>query len=355
MSLRLFIITSFIITLIIASGNVCMAGYIEILDPAFVSQTYVSYECEGTEYYPRDIVFDSAGNMYLSHWESYDPGQGSIYRVAPDGTVTKWSDAMPLPRAMASTSGTAYGDYLYVGSGTWGESAILQVNSDGTYSTFASVSRAPHALALDEYGRYGGYLYTATRSADHTYSIAPDGTVSLFSQFPSPNSDDGGPLDICFDPGTQYGGLMYMATDFEGTPSNSGVFSLDILGNPVRFAPDIVGASNVEIDIIGLFAGSMFVSGRIDSSQSISSIIWRVASDGTISEFARSTLAPDGLPIFTFGPDGAMYIPEYFPNTNTVEITRVTLMTTPIPVPGALVLSSIGVGVISWLRRRRTL
>ena len=317
-----------VIILVIGMGNICVAD-VEILDPNFMSQIYASYECPGTERYPREIAFDNNGNIYLSHWESYDAGIGSVYYVTPDVTVTKWIDDIPLPRRIVCGSGTAYDDYLYIGSGLWGDSAILQVKSDGTYKTFASVSRAPHALALDRYGSYGGYMYTATRANDHIYSIAPDGTVSLFSEFPGPGGDGGGPTDICFDPGLDYGGLMYMATDFVGTPDNSGIFALDVSGNAIRFAFDILGAASVEIDAIGLFSGEMFVSGRIGPSQDDPVSIWRVSPDGEITEFAWSLSAPNGLPAFTFGPDGAMYIPEFFPDSETVVITRIS----PIPVP----------------------
>lgn len=331
-----------IVTVVIGMGNVCAAD-VEVLDPLFLSEKYASYSCPGTDYHPREITFDNESNLYLSHWESYDTSTGSIYRVTPDGTATKWVDGLPLPRRIVSASGTAYDDYLYVGSGLWGDSAILQVKSDGTYKTFASISRAPHALALDRYGSYGGYMYAATRANDHIYYITPEGIVFLFSEFPSPGNDGGGPTDFCFDPGLEYGGFMYMATDFLGAPDNSGLFALDISGNPTRFAPDILGASNVEIDTIGLFSGSLFVSGRIGPSRDVPTSIWRVSPDGVITEFAISLLAPSGLPTFTFGPDGAMYIPEIFPDSETVVITRIS----PIPAPGAFVLGGIGVGMVA--------
>jgi hypothetical protein len=317
-----------VVTFIIGVGNVCIAD-VEILDPNFLSQTYVSYECPGTERYIHEIAFDDKGNMYLSHWESYDDSIGSVYCITPNGTVTKWIDGLPLPRRIVSGFGTAYDDYLYVGCGLWGDSAILQVKSDGTYQNFASVWRAPHALALDRYGNYGGYMYTATRASDHIYCITPEGTVSLFSAFPSPGGDGGGPLDICFDPGLKYGGFMYMATDFVGTPDNGGLFALDVSGNATRFAPDITGASSVEIDTMGLFSGDMFVSGRVGPSQDDTISIWRVSPDGEITEFAWSLSAPSGLPTFTFGPDGAMYVPEFFPDSETVEITRISPVSAP--------------------------
>jgi hypothetical protein len=311
-------------------GNVCIAD-VDILDPNFISQIYASYVCPGTQRCPWDITFDDENNLYLSHWESYDASIGSVYRVTPDGTATKWIDGLPLPRRIVSGSGTAYDDYLYVGGGLWGDSAILRIKSDGTCKTFASVSRAPHALALDRYGSYGSYMYTATRANDRIYSIAPDGTVSLFSEFPGPGGDGGGPIDMCFDPGLDYGGFMYIATDFLGAPDNSGIFALDVSGEPMRFAPDILGAYNVEIDTIGLFSGDMFVSGRISLSQDDPiSIIWRVSPDGEITEFAWSFfLAPGGSPVFTFGPEGAMYVPEFFPDEETVVITRISPILTP--------------------------
>ncbi len=329
------------------------AGILDVLAPGYLVDTYAVYATPDSEYEPKSVTWDSSGNMYLSHWGTYSESTesyGSVYRVAPDRTATKWIQDIPLPRKTVWTAGSAYGDYLYIASGLWQASAILRSDVSGNVTTFAPISRAPHALALDTSGNYGGYMYTATRAGDRTYRIQPDGSISVFSEFPKPAESGGGPIDIAFDPGTAYGGLMYMATDFLNSPASSGLFSLDTSGNATRFAPDLLGGYDVEIDPFGLFSGSMFATGRLGLDRGDRFSVYQVSPGGGLSEFARAVGNSTGLMSFTFGPDGAMYIPQFFPDERMVVVSRVA----PVPVPGASILGVLGLGTAAWRLRRTT-
>jgi hypothetical protein len=333
--------------------SICTADMLNVLAPGYSADTYAVVSCPGTEYVPNDIAWDSQGNMYLSLISEYDEGAesyGSVYRVAPDRTVTKWLADVPIPRKMVWGGGSPYQDYLYVASGLWAGSAILKVAPDGQYSTFAQIYRAPHALAIDTTGNYGGYMYTATRAGDLTYRIKPDGTFSVFSQFPKPAESGGGPIDIAFDTFGKYGGSMYMSTDFLGAPASSGLFRLDALGQATRFAPSILGGYDIAIDPLGLFSGAMFASGRTGLSRDVAYSMWQVLTDGTISEFARTTGVRDGIRSFSFGPDGAMYVPLFFPDDGLVVVSRISA----VPLPGAALLGAIGLSYSGWRLRRKT-
>jgi hypothetical protein len=294
-----------------------IAQALEVLEPGYVVQTYSSYpfgvpvEKRGN---PRGLTFGPEGNLYVSHWEDY-PSPGAIYRISPDGTAEKWLGDLGTPRRIVWTGGTEYGDYLYLADGTLG--GILRIELNGTLSTFISMSGGPHSLALDTAGGYEGLLYVATRSPDRIYSVTPSGQLALFSNFPG--SVRNGHVDLTFDPGTDYGGLMYAA--IYNTSGWGGVYSYDQDGTGERFAPAIVSARGVVVDPVGLFGGKMFIAGQLDFSGPLDTI-WRAGSDESLSEFAVATLG-SYIWAFTFGPDGAMYVPEYSLEKQTVFISRI--------------------------------
>ena len=291
---------------------------IEVLEPGYVVETYASYSCPEMQSDPRDIMFDPYGNLYLTQWENY-PTKGAIYRVAPDKTVTKWVDGLGTPRRMVWAGGTDYGEYIYVADGTSGN--LLRIDLDGNVSTFCHVPNWPHSLALDRSGAYGGRLYVATREPDHIYYVTESGELEHFSYFPG--SISGGHVDMTFDPGTEYGGLMYVT--LEGGKNDTGpygVHAVDPNGSATRFAPAIVNAWNVAIDPHGFLGGYLFISGKWFPEQAYFTL-WRADTDGSATEFAVGT-HDNHLLTITFGADGAMYVPEFIKNQGEVTIHRIT-------------------------------
>ena len=219
---------------------------------------------------------------------------------------------------MVWTGLTEYGNLLYVagaGPSLGGVEAFdLRGNVFG-----CSDLRYAHALALDPSGRYGGTLFTATRAQDAIYQIAPDGEATRFSSFPGdvPN----GPTDLCFDPGLAYGGWLYLACGSHEEPSLSGLFALDQQGKATRFADEIGFANEIDFDT----GGTLFVGGKLASETANDPLrIWKVAPSGEIDEFAWASLDPSGIFSFTFGPDGALYIPEFLPDYQVVIISKIT-------------------------------
>ncbi|GAI42690.1 unnamed protein product, partial [marine sediment metagenome] len=172
---------------------------------------------------------------------------------------------------------------------------------------------------LDRTGNYGGYMYTTTGCVDHTYQVHPDGSVTMFTSWPT-WIDGGGPHNIAFDNRGNYSGLFFVASAYTaGQPHVSGLFTLDPGGNATRFTEDIVRAHAVDFDPAEGFGGDMFVIGKSSFDQPV--LLWRVSPDGRATEFATlSGLAPRGL---TFGPDGAMYVGEYISQSREVIISRI--------------------------------
>jgi sugar lactone lactonase YvrE len=284
---------------------------VEVLEPGYVVETYAGYSDAGIERSPWDMVFVPDGNLYATQIEGR-----SLWRISPDGIAEEAATGLGRPTGLVWGGGTAYGDYLYVAVTDTG---VVRVHLDGTVEGFASRSCAG-TLGLDRAGNYGGFMYTTTGCVDHTYVVHPDGSVALFSNWPT-HINGGGPHNVTVDNIGNYNNLLYIASSFSSsTPHVSGVFSMDQGGNASRFAPAIVVAHNVDFDPGDGFDGDMFVIGRSGFGEP--DLLWRVSPNGIATEFAAlSGLAPRGL---TFGPDGAMYVGEYISQTEEVIVSRIS-------------------------------
>ncbi|MCK4628772.1 MAG: PEP-CTERM sorting domain-containing protein [Sedimentisphaerales bacterium] len=314
-------------------GFICgSVSAVQVFDPDYIVKTYVSYSQPAE--LSRGMTFDSDGNLYVTYSSS-----GTIDVITPDKNITQLASGMTDPRSVVWAGGSDYDNYLYVadhaGSGV---GRIAKVSLAGVVTTFASLN-SPQGLGLDRVGTYGGYLYTGPRVSDHIDRILPNGELQLFSDFPY--GMPGGPCDFTFDPGIDYGGFMYVGTDSINDVAWRGVHSIDINGNPTRFAPDIVEASQIMFDYGDMFDNKLFIGGRRDSSNPWE--IWRAEPDGTTTLFATGTVSSTHT--FTFGSDGAMYVHEAA--NDVVTISRVSL----IPEPATILLLSLG-GMALMKKRR---
>ncbi len=294
---------------------------LEVLDTGYMVETYASYDYTASSEglgRANELTFGPEGGLYISHWEEY-PNLGHIYRISPDRSVIRWVEGLGTPRRIVWAGGSSYGNYFYVADAT--PNVVYQIDLSGTVSTFASIGAGPHSVALDRTGAYGGLLYVASRNPDRIYLVRDTGQVQLFSSFPG--SVPSGHVDLCFDPGSDYGGHMYATlAQPSGVSSFGGLFSINTNGSATRFAPAIVSATNVEIDPAGQFGGELFVSGKLNHDDPVFTI-WRVNSAGAVSEFAVGTIGSQAISSFTFGPDGSMYVAEYSFEEQTAFINRV--------------------------------
>jgi hypothetical protein len=301
---------------------------LQVLEPGYAVETYAAYKFEGPKNAPepRGLVFDRHWNLYLSQWEHY-PDKGSLFRVTIDRNAGKWIDSFGTPRRLIWTGGTNFGDYLYLADATIGK--VLRIDLDGSVSHFSDVPGRPNSLALDITGNYGGHLYAASRYPDGIYSISDTGRAQRFSTFPG--SVAGGHTDLTFDPGTDYGGHMYVTILRGQRPrqlmAGGGVFRIYPDGKGEKFVHDAVAAWSVQIDPFGLFGRKLLFAGVRELNQRRFSI-WRADTDGSMTKFAVPTIGNDLL-TFAFGSHGDLYVPEYSSETRMIVISRITPATRP--------------------------
>lgn len=296
------------------------ADALQVLDNNYTATVYASYSHAGIGR-SMGMTFDDTGNLYVTQRgdAALSFSNGAIYKVTPGGTASRWVENIDGPRRIVWGGGTAYGNNLYVTESEPDE-YISQISTSGTRTPFSQIERTGededtvHPLAIDRSGNYGGLMYTATRGTQKIYDISTSGIESVFSPFP-PQPTIGGPLDLAFDPGTDYGGLLYMAIDSDST---NGIYSIDVNGNATNFASFFPKAYELEFDVPGgIFGGQMLVHNswnivRIDPQENV------------------QPLATPDLPlIMTMGPDGALYVSETDEILGQVTISRITLVPEP--------------------------
>ena len=168
---------------------------------------------------PTAIAFDRAGQMYVS--SRHD---GTVYRVAPNGTMSSYAEGMGVATGMAFDRA----ENLYVGdrSGT-----IFKIAKDRQIFVFATLEPSVSAYHL-AFGPHGDLFVTGptTSSFDSVYKITPQGQVSTFFR------GLGRPQGLALDTN----GNLYVAASLSG---KRGIVQITSDGKPsLQVAgPDLVG------------------------------------------------------------------------------------------------------------------
>jgi sugar lactone lactonase YvrE len=175
---------------------------------------------------PTAIAFDRSGQMYVS--SRFD---GTVYRVAPNGTMSSYAEGMGIATGMAFDRE----QNLYVGdrSGT-----IFKIARDRQIFVFATLEPSVSAYHL-AFGPEGDLFVTGptTSSFDCVHKVDPQGNVSTFYR------GLGRPQGLAFD----IEGNLYVAASLTG---KRGI---------VRITPE--GRASLEIAGPGL-VGLAFAPGR---------------------------------------------------------------------------------------------
>ena len=293
--------------IIIISAASVPALALNVLVPGYTVETYATYT-DSVQGPPGEMTFDDGGNLYVTQYISE-----TIWRITPSRVAGQFASGLYSVNTIAWGGGTAYGDYLYAG-----ELPVYKVDLSGNKTSFASV-RCDASMDIDRTGNYGGFLYMGTGCNDDIKRIDTAGNVTTFSSWPGTAS--GAPYGMAFDPGTAYGGLMYVGCAFEQVNASiSGLFTLNTSGTPTRFSSNLVQAYALDFDKTGLFGGLLFAIGK--TAFSSPAYVYTVNTDGIAAEFAASAML-NALGM-TFGPDGALYVCEYDGKTGLVTISRIS-------------------------------
>ena len=130
-------------------------------DPSSVS---VFHSSSGT---PTGMVFDSAGNLYVSHY-----GLSRIVKITPGGVMTTFVPSISRPIGLAFDNA----GNLFVTRQTDG--IVNKVTPAGVVSTFASGLGNVNGIVINP---NNNYVYVASQDTGNVYQITPAGAVSTYA------------------------------------------------------------------------------------------------------------------------------------------------------------------------------
>ena len=124
---------------------------------------------------PNFPVFDASGNLYVSNSADWGKSNGSIQRIAPDGSGAVWSrDAAGYTNGLALSPD---GCYIYVVESTPPLISRIAIGKDGRVGAYEVVvhlpNTVPDGIAFDNEGG----LWIACYAPDRIYRLTPTGQL----------------------------------------------------------------------------------------------------------------------------------------------------------------------------------
>jgi sugar lactone lactonase YvrE len=230
---------------------------------------------------PRDLAFDSAGNLFVADYEivDYDPGapllgNSAVYKITPSGAQTIFA------------SGLSHHSYLAVDKAgnlfvaDYDQGIIYKYKPNRTRATFASGLHHPVGMAFDSTGN----LFVADNSVGNIYQGSiyqyhPDGSRVTFAVLDQSDR----PADLAFDSTgnllmADLGGNIYKyqvgvlrryaRTTFGSVPNGAQSLACDSAGNLfVVDAGDVNGSGNGIYKFTAQGVRSIFAPGPVPSGQ----------------------------------------------------------------------------------------
>ena len=219
-----------------------LRGTTTIYQTNFRSNTIEVFSLRGSDLgtfatppHPTGLVFDDAGNLYVS---SDSSAAYSILKFAPDGSFTVFANSgLNGPHALVfDTAGS-----LYVANARSG--TIMKFNAEGVATVFADRHdglASPIDLAFDTAGNlYASNFYGGSKGNGRVLKFTPDGVGSVFA-----DSGFQGAYGLAFDrAGNLYVSNVSNSTieKFSPTGEDLGVFASTGLNKPLGIMFDRFG------------------------------------------------------------------------------------------------------------------
>jgi len=251
------------------------------------------------------VIRDEVGNLYGTTWHGgyreCRSGCGTVFKLAPDGTETLLhrfnvnDGAMPgSGGVIADATGTLYG--TTTGGGVYGQGTVFKLAPDGTETVVHSFhgvdgSNPAQDLILDPAGNLYGVTNVGGAGGHGTvFKLTSDGTLSVLHAFAGPPGDGSEP----------YGGVIADAAgNLYGTTPYGGA---DDSGTVFRLAPD--GTETV------LYSFSSLIQGCLQGCHPVGGLTLDAAGNlyGTAE---RGGTGRYGM-VFKLAPDGTLSVLHYF-------------------------------------------
>ncbi|HXJ95374.1 MAG TPA: choice-of-anchor tandem repeat GloVer-containing protein [Terriglobia bacterium] len=190
-----------------------------------------SFQCEPDGQWPsRDLIADSAGNLYGTTQNGGTSGGGTVFKVSVDGTETvlhafavQPDGAEPAAGLVMDSAGNLYGTTFYGGARENG--TVFEISSSGDESILYSFTggkdegKPMASLLLDPednlYGTTTGYCCTGYQGT--VFRLSPSGKIAELHTFAGPPNDGALP----------FSGLIHdSAGNLYGTTTEGGLYGL---------------------------------------------------------------------------------------------------------------------------------
>jgi gluconolactonase len=169
-----------------AGGNVfaCDFGNASVMRVSAAGEvsTYATGAPERPMRVPNFSAFDEAGNLYVTDSGEWGEDDGLVYRIAPGGETSVWTERSPrFPNGCCLS---ADGRSLLVVESRGRTIVRIPIGDDGSAGEPAPLvdltGSQPDGVALAA----DGTLFVGCYRPDRIYRISPDGAVEIFAEDP---------------------------------------------------------------------------------------------------------------------------------------------------------------------------